>query len=168
MWHGLSHLLPEPPAHHHPWRWGLVSKRQNSQYSGRFPVLGLTINIYLLRVMSRDVGGFNAHLDFLHTHIVTGIAQVAVMTQVRLCWLERSWRRARRKQRWLLQVHLARGTGERWEISLLHTNCVFVLLCVKYQTQTTCSFCREWPVSVEPNSAPSSRLTTTGPFLVSL
>lgn len=36
------------------------------------------------------------------------------MTAVRLCWLERSWRKAKRNPRWPLPTRPARGTGARW------------------------------------------------------
>lgn len=55
-----------------------------------------------------------------------GTAQVVVMTPVRLCWLGRSWRKARRKLRWLLLAPPARGTGARWG----HTDIItFQLIC---------------------------------------
>lgn len=67
-----------------------------------------------------------------------GIAQVAVMTPVRLCWLERSWRRARRKLKWHLPAPPARGTGGRW---VLTQCCLAVCNIVEI---TNCYFIPQW------------------------
>lgn len=49
-----------------------------------------------------------------------GTAQSVVMIQVRSSWLERSWRKARRKQRWHLPARPARETGAKYVFILYY------------------------------------------------
>lgn len=105
---------------------------------------------------------------------VSGIAQVVAMTPVRLWRLEKSWRRARRKLRWLLPAPPARGTGARWVLGWnradsLHAsyNAIVDVNLHHFQMQIMYSSPREWPVLVELSNAPSSHPTTMAQYLAS-
>lgn len=106
---------------------------------------------------------------------VSGIAQVVAMTPVRLLRLEKSWRRARRKRRWLLPAPPARGTGARWVLGWhradgLHASYDFMRDVKLHHShmQIMCSSPREWPVLVELSNAPSSHPTTMARYPASL
>lgn len=181
MWHGLSHLLPEPSTHLHPRRRGLVSRIRCPNlwiYSATFRCMYdfcmtcLNINLFDYNIWNLFIIKYTITTDYVDERrpchcdtivtwslawmmqslfccseisktpefqviliitcvigtctwfdlytmcdTVSGIAQVAVMTPVRLYWPERSLRRARRKLRWLLPAPPARGTGARWVLT---------------------------------------------------
>lgn len=106
----------------------------------------------------------NGRFHYKCLFFLAGIVRNAVTMPARWFWLERSWRKARKRPRWRLRALPVRGTGGR---------CVSAQQ-VRKETSDSLRwsvyepgvlFCRVWRVSAAPNSAPSFPPTITGPFL---